>query len=114
MLWWVAVAAAVGGCVTSARIGRPPGAAVERPTPPGDASPPAPAILAGGQETRSAAEQAGLVNAAVQGITGISVQQAIPVGLVVLVMMMMWVDYLRSRLSHKRETLRIQQRDRPP
>ena len=51
------------------------------------------------QEQRSVADQAGVVNTAVQGITGLSVQTAMPWTLVLLLAFDKW-------LSHRREVWR--------
>lgn len=87
------------GCATTTRIGpalsHPPQDVLPAPT------------ANTGQQQDAMAEQAGLLNAAVQGITGISINQAIPIGLVFLVACMMVVDFGRSWLSHRREVMRI-------
>lgn len=90
------------GCATTTRIGP------ELGTPrPGDGLGDVPALATTSAQQEAIAEQVGLLNAAVQGITGISIHQAIPLGLVVLVACMMVADFGRSWLSHRREVMRI-------
>jgi len=84
-----------GGCASFSKQGGGWSAPVSPPPSPLGAAPGATGVA-----QDSASEQQGLLNAAVQGVTGISVQQALPWGFVPLMAWLMW-------LSHRRERLRI-------